>query len=138
MNEDSIPQLHPDPWIGLTRPYITAAVAALTGAGLWVQRSWLDPRDPRDATLVYSSPGPDRLRALVWDEVAGWRHGRFEGGAQGTRTRLSDVSHLGGGVLPSGAEVVSRLLGLVSEPQRQYRRVSDLRDGLDDRLSMLR
>jgi hypothetical protein len=135
MKNDAFPQLHPDSWIDLTRPYITAAVWSLVNAGVPVTRSWLDPRDPRDATIVYSSPATVGERALVWDEVTGWRYGRYEFGSQGTRTSLSDVSHLGGGVLLDGTDLVSRLISGASAPQRQYRQVTDLHDGLDDALS---
>jgi hypothetical protein len=136
MNNDVLPQPHPDPWIELTRRYVTAAVRALPRAGLEVEHAWLDPRDPRDATIMYSSPANAVPWALVWDEETGWRNGLFESGAQGTRTQLSDVRYLGGRVLPSSADLISRLTGGVSEPRRQYRRAGHLRDGLDDALSI--
>ena len=50
------------------------------------------------------------------------------------RTELTDVSYLGGGVLPDEDDVVNRVLAGASEPQRAYRSVADLRDGLDDAL----
>ncbi len=135
MYQDNIPLPHPDPWIELTRHYVTEAVQALGAGGLKIERSWLDPRDPRDATIVYSVPHLADLRAVVWDEVTGWRQGGFEDGRQGVRTKLSDMTYLGGGVLLSGAELTGRLLADPSEPRREYRSVTDLRDGLDDRLS---
>jgi hypothetical protein len=130
--QDNIPLPHPDVWVDLTRRYVTEAVQALGTGLLKIESSWLDPRDPRDATIVYISPGTDSRRALVWDEVSGWRHGRFESGRPGVRTELSGIAYLGGGVLVSSAELAGRLLASASEPRREYRSVSDLHDGLDD------
>lgn len=132
---DNIPLPHHDPWIELTRRYVTEAVFALDARGLKVEHSWLDPRDPRDATIVYSTPDGAACQAAVWDEVTGWRQGRFESGRPGVRTDLSGVTYLGGGILLSSTELVGRLLAGTSEPRREYRSVSDLRDGLDDALS---
>ena len=135
MHQDNIPLPHPDSWIELARQYVTSAVQALIADGLKVERSWLDPRDPRDATIVYSLPEVTGPCALVWDEVTGWRRGRFSSGRQGVRTELSGVTYLGGGVLPSTAELVGRLVGRACEPYREYRSATDLRDGLDDALA---
>ncbi len=44
---------HPDPWVDLLRPYVADVVGTLTRSGLRIQTSWLDPRDPRDATVVW-------------------------------------------------------------------------------------
>jgi hypothetical protein len=131
---DNIPLPHHDPWIDLTRRYVTEAVQALGEADLEVRRSWLDPRDPRDATVVFTAPGEAADRAVVWDEVTGWRQGRFESGRQGSRTELSDMTYLGGGVLLSSTDLVARLLAGASEQRREYRSVSDLHDGLDEAL----
>jgi Family of unknown function (DUF6292) len=137
MNERTTPHAHPDPWVDLLRSYVTSTGESLTTSGLTVERSWLDPRDPRDATIIFTHPASnvsaERL-ALVWDEVTGWRHGVFESGHQGVRTVLSGPRYLGGGVLPGTREVAARVLAGASEPARQHRRVSDLRDGLDDAL----
>ena len=136
MYQDNIPMPfpHQDPWVELTRPYITHAVLALGASGLAIVNTWLDPSGPRDATIVYSPADAAYRCALVWDEVTGWRHGRFEGGRQGIRTTLSDVAYLGGGVLPSGADLAAGLLAGVSESRREYRSDTDVHDGLDDTL----
>lgn len=137
MYEDNMPSPHPDPWIDLLRGYVTEAVEALRAGGMLVKRSWLDPRDPRDATVVYSDSddAPARLDALVWDEITGWRQGQFEDGQAGIRTTLSAARYLGGGVLLDGASLARRVRDEASEPRREYRAVTDLRDGLDDELS---
>lgn len=138
MYEDNMPSPHPDPWIDLLRGYVTEAVEALRAGGMLVERSWLDPRDPRDATVVYSTSGNESagLEALVWDEVTGWRQGQFEGGQPGIRTTLSAARYLGGGVLLDGGSLARRVRDGASEPRREYRAVTDLRDGLDDGLSV--
>jgi hypothetical protein len=117
---------------------MASAVTALISGGLRVERSWLDPMGPRDATILYSPSGATstaETRALVWDEVSGWRLGRYEGGHQGVRTTLSEVSYLGGGVLLDGKALAGRVRALVSEPRPEYRAFTDLRDGLDDALA---
>ena len=137
MNERTTPPAHPDPWIDLLRGYVTSAVQRLTTSGLVVERSWLDPRDPRDATIIFTGPAPGLpagLLALVWDEETGWRRGVFESGQQGIRTILSPATYLGGGVLPGHPELVNRVLSGASEPRRACRCATDLHDGLDDAL----
>ena|ERR1700760_801740 len=134
VDEDNIPLAHPDPWVDLTRQYVTQAVRALRSGGLQVERSWLDPRDPRDATVVYASPADARLCALVWDEVTGWRRGEFVRGQQGERTELSGATYLGGGVLVDGSDLIGRLRHRVAEPEQVYRSVDAWHDGLDDAL----
>ena len=131
------PAAHPDPWVNVLYGYVAQAVESLAAGGLLIERSWLDPRDPRDATIIFSDPAsnvPAEKLALVWDEVTGWRRGTFVGGEQGIRTELADVSYLGGGVLASEHDVVNRVLAGASEPLCAYRSVGDLRDGLDDAL----
>jgi hypothetical protein len=123
------PGTHQDPWVNLLGDYVTEAVAALRSNGMQIQRSWLDPTDPRDATIVLAG-----TRALVFDEVTGWRHGRFVAGLQGVRTQLAEVSYLGGGVLPGADELAHRVINGFSVPRREYRSVADLHDGLDDAL----
>ena len=131
------PAAHPDAWVDVLRGYVTRAVEGLATGNLLVERSWLDPRNPRDATIVFSDPASnvsaDKL-ALVWDEVTGWRRGTFVSGEQGVRTELADVSHLGGGVLPYENDIVNRVLAGASEPRCAYRSVAALCDGLDDAL----
>lgn len=137
MPKNSAPTVHPDPWVNMTRDYITQAVEALDCGGLMVSRSWLDPRNPRDATIIFTDPASNvsaQDLALVWDEVTGWRHGLFQSGRQGERTALSDVRYLGGGPLPGGRELTARVRAGASEPRREYRSATDLRDGLDDAL----
>ena len=137
MHLNPAPAAHPDPWVDALRGYVTRAVEGLATGNLLVERSWLDPRDPRDATIIFSDPAANvsaEKFALVWDEVTGWRRGTFVSGLQGVRTVLSDVSYLGGGVLPDENNMVGRVLAGASEPRQAYRSVADLRDGLDDTL----
>lgn len=137
MSERTNPPAHPEAWVNLLLGYVTSTVECLTERGLTVERSWLDPRNPRDATIIFSHPASNvsaKKLALVWDELTGWRRGIFESGQQGARTVLSDHAYLGGGVLPSGQELVGRMLAGASQPRRVYRSVTDLHDGLDDAL----
>lgn len=135
MDPRMIPDVHPDPRLDLMRDYVAEAVHALVTGGLSVERSWLDPKCPRDATVLYSSGGADvTVRALVWDEETGWRTGEYVRGEPGVRTELADVAYLGGGVLAAPGEVAGRLRAEVREPRRTYRSMWDLRDGLDDAL----
>ena len=129
MDKDITPGAHPDPWVNLLGGYVTETVAALNAGGLQVQRSWLDPYDPRDATIVLAGTS-----ALVFDEVTGWRHGRFVTGQPGVRTVLADVSYVGGGVLPGADVLAHRVINGIAAPRRDYRSVADLRDGFDDAL----
>jgi hypothetical protein len=127
---------HPDPWVDLLRDYITGAVRSLVGHDLQVERSWLDPAGPRDATILYvpANGSPNQLHALVWDEEAGWRTGRYASGEQGVRTQLADAAFLGGGVLPDPAELAARMIGETRAPHCAHRSHTELRDGLDDAL----
>jgi hypothetical protein len=137
MQSDYAPAAHPDRWVNTLRGYVTRTVEALATGNMLVERSWLDPRDPRDATIIFSDPAANvsaEKLALVWDEVTGWRRGTFVSGEQGVRTELANSSYLGGGVLPSESDAVSRALAGASEPRRVYRSVADLHDGLDDAL----
>jgi hypothetical protein len=140
VNRSNIPETHPDRWVDLTRGYVTEAILALTQRGFQVDRSWLDPRDPRDATILYTpsvnapSSESTELRALVWDEETGWRDGRFDGGRPGVRTALDDVSYLGGGPLIEAGELAHRVLEGHRGDLVTYRSYRDVRDGFDDTL----
>jgi hypothetical protein len=132
--------IHPDPWLDLLRPYVASAVRALAADGVHIERSWLDPRDPRDATIVCA--GDDGVRsALVWDEETGWRRGTFVDGRPGERTVLAEVAYVGGGLLPAAKVLADRVVrspaGGEGSPRRVYRSAGDLRDGLDDTLRSL-
>jgi hypothetical protein len=142
MNE-ALPTAHPLPFVDAIRPYITAAVLALTGSGIPVLRSWLDPYDPRDATILFaqdirgtggSGRSPAALYALVWDEETGWRYGAFVSGEPGVRTVLARATALGGGLLPSGDELVARILSGVAAQPLLLRRWFDTADGFEDAL----
>jgi hypothetical protein len=132
MVNSNTPGMHTDPWLDLLRGYITEAVEALENHGVPVSRSWLDPCDPRDATIVYSLAG--KTNALVWDEEYGWRTGSYEGGEQGERTRLTGTAHLGGSVLPDARTMAHRLVIGETGPQHKFRSYADVRDGLDEAL----
>jgi hypothetical protein len=122
-NSAPIPAPHDDPWVDVLRGYITDAVEALSQGGLAVERSWLDPRNPRDATIIFTHPASNvsaEKLALVWDEVTGWRSGVFQSGERGVR--------------PQGTGLVGRVLAGASEPRREYRSVADRQDGLDSAL----
>lgn len=132
-----VPAPHPDPWVNVLRGYVTLTAERLAAGGLLVERSWLDPRDPRDATIIFSDPAANvsaEQLALVWDEVTGWRRGTFARGEQGVRTELANASYLGGGVLPGEDDLVNRVLTGATEARHVYRSVADLRDGLDEAL----
>jgi hypothetical protein len=128
MTDHREPRQHPDSRVDLTRNYVTASVRTLLRQGLIVERSWLDPSDPRDATVVL---GDDR--ALVWDETAGWRVGRFEAGEPGIRTVLGGPVRLGGGPLPAPAELARRVAAGRDAARRKHRSYAD-RDGFDEAL----
>ena len=124
---------HPEAWVNRPEGYLRTAIEALQGGGLEVPLAWLDPCDPRDATILIG----DSTRALVWDEQTGWRTGRFVAGRQGMRTELADVSYLGGGAVPAAPEVAHRLLTGTSVQRPTYRSYKDVRDGLDDLLGTI-
>jgi len=133
VNQSNTPETHPDPWVDLIRDYVAEAVHALTHRGFQVKRSWLDPRDPRDATILYTS-SPAESRALVWDEETGWREGTFRDGRPGVRTTLSDVMFVGGGPLVGTDELARRMLDGPRSGRLVYRSYRDVRDGFDDTL----
>lgn len=116
---------HPDPWVNLLKDYVSETVRALTYNGVCVQRSWLDPRDPRDATIVLAD-----AHALTWDEHRGWLLGGFVSGAPGVRTILSDPHRLAHDLLPNPSEIGT--MAPAGTPV-EYRHFTD-RDGLDEAL----
>lgn len=128
---------HPDPWLDLLRPYTTQVILALAGGGVHIERSWLDPRDPRDVTIVCTGAEGDPV-GLVWDEETGWRRGDFVDGRPGSRTVLINARHFGGEVLPAAAQLAHCLTGHGTSARPQYRSHTDVRDGLDDALRGLR
>ena len=134
MNPSITPEAHPDPWLELLRGYVGETVRALAEGGLRPRGSWLDPRDPRDATILLDGDGLAPVRALVWDEETGWRTGTFVDGRQGVRTELAEAAHLGGGVLVHPSEVAGRLRAGTTGPGERYRSYHASHDGLDDAL----
>jgi Family of unknown function (DUF6292) len=116
---NTLPPQHEDPAVDLLRPYIAQTVRALESAGVEVEQSWLDPSGPRDATIVYRVV--NERHALVWDEEAGWRSGKFRAGRPGQRTQLVNAVYLGGGLTPAPEEVSNRLTRGASEAFRKYR-----------------
>jgi hypothetical protein len=122
------PPQHPVSRVNTTRNYVIKSVQALIQQGLVIDRSWLDPSDPRDATVVLGD-----TRALVWDEVTGWRIGVFRSGRQGVRTALAGAAQLGGGVLPAPAELARRVAYGATASRRDHRSYADA-DGLDEAL----
>jgi len=134
MNPSIIPDAHQDPWLNIMRGYVSAAVRALATGGLRPEASWLDPKDPRDATILLTEDGAHAARALVWDEETGWRTGAYVSGEPGKRTALAEPVYLGGGVLVDPGELTARLREGISSPRQVHRSRHDLRDGLDDLL----
>lgn len=133
MDPRMIPDAHPNPRLNLMRDYVAETVRALVEGGLRVDRSWLDPERPRDATILYGGVD-EEPRALVWDEETGWRTGGYVQGGPGVRTELTGVAYLGGGVLARPDETGERLRTGVWSARTVYRSMRDLRDGLDDAL----
>jgi hypothetical protein len=130
MSDKTMPARHEDPLLDLFRPYIAATAQALLAEGVELERSWLDPSGPRDATIVCRVEGEHS--ALVWDEESGWRLGRFVSGRQGERTRLSEERFLGEDVLPEPREVAQKVLtGGFTRPARKFRDHSDAPDAFD-------
>ena len=134
MQLNHVPAAHPDAWVDLLRGYMTTAVERLATGGLLVERSWLDPRDPRDATVIFSDPAANvsaEKLALVWDEVTGWRRGTYVSGEQGVRTELAG-GNAGGGhdeaLQGQGSRWVEEAVGGPA-PDRAADRAGDLIGG---------
>jgi hypothetical protein len=138
VNPNLIPKSHRDQWVDLLNGYVAEMVRVLVGNGIQVRRSWLDPSDPRDATIVYAPRQEyEQVReigdfAMIWDEETGWRYGRFVHGRPGARTVLARHAHLGGSLLPDPSEVAWNLVNRRESECRKYRSFNDYRDGLDD------
>ncbi|MEW2358542.1 DUF6292 family protein [Spirillospora sp. NPDC029432] len=129
MSDSTLPARHEDPALDLLRPYITASARALQAAGIELERSWLDPSGPRDATIVCRLEG--ETRALVWDEETGWRIGGFVSGRPGERTRLADARYLGQEVLPLPQAVADAVVTGSAHPRRKFRSHSDDTESFD-------
>jgi hypothetical protein len=127
MSHERWPAPHPDLEVDEARGYITATVDALDTLGVRVDRSWLDPSGPVDATILTDS------FALVWDEWRGWVRGDYVSGRQGERTVLENAAELGGGLLldPRELAVLVRDGHTVAPVAR---RAAGARDGLFDGL----
>jgi Family of unknown function (DUF6292) len=124
---------HPDPQVDMARPYIAAAAMACQTRGLQINRLWLDPRDPVDATIVLAES-----RALLWSEDQGWVLGDLVSGRPGERTVLNDTKALGGSVL-IGPDRLAWLVttGRVLPPfrPRQFANGANGHDGLYHQLA---
>jgi Family of unknown function (DUF6292) len=131
LNRNLLLKKHEDPWVNLLGPHVGEVMEALNASGLETHSAWLDPYDPRDATIRLVNS-----RALVYEAVSGWRYGQFLSGRQGLRTQLADISYVGGGLLPDSREVAHRFANGLSAPRTAYRSVDDLRDGLDEALRL--
>ena len=132
---DTLPAPHSDPSLEVLRPYIAQTVRCLEAFSVQVERSWLDPVRPRDATIVCQING--ERHAVVFDEETGWRYGHFENGWPGVRTLLVGAVHMGGGLLPSPDEVATRFVSGVSEPACKYRIYSDETERFDGQVRTL-
>jgi Family of unknown function (DUF6292) len=132
LNENNLLEWHEDPWVNQLGPYVAQVMQALRANGQDVKNAFLDPYDPRDATILIANS-----TALVFDAVSGWRYGGYVSGHKGTRTQLADPTYVGGGLLLPASEVAYRYARGVSEPHIKYRSVDDLRDGFDEALIRL-
>ncbi|MBO2454906.1 hypothetical protein J4573_48010 [Actinomadura barringtoniae] len=128
MPESQHPSRHPVPEVNLVHGYTTAVVDALIASGFGVHRSWLDPMNPIDATVIL---GRD---ALVWDEWTGWNMGEFVSGRQGERTVLREARSISASVLVEPRHLVQLIVGGVQSPMPRSHRAPDARDGLVDAL----
>ena len=93
------PLPHSDPFVDVTRGYVTCVGDALQERGAVLSDVWLDPCNPRDATFVLGE------RALVWNESEGFVLGGFVSGEPGVRTVLREPVRLGADVLPDPRSV---------------------------------
>jgi hypothetical protein len=127
VTSNASPAPHPNPNVNEARGYTTAAVEALDALSLHVDKSWLDPMGPIDATIVTDS------FALVWDEWRGWVRGTYVSGRQGERTVLDNATEIGGGLLLDPRELAVLIRdGRTAAPIAH--RPAGARDGLFDGL----
>lgn len=129
MTGDIRPLPHPDPFVDVTRGYVTAVADEFAARGVRLADVWLDPSDPRDATFVLG------LKALVWNESDGFVLGDFVSGEPGVRTVLRDPVRLGGGVLADPREVADRLAEPAGGDPVRLRSFADGHDGFEDALA---
>jgi hypothetical protein len=122
------PLPHPDPFVDVTRGYITRVGDALQARGVPLSKVWLDPCHPRDATFVLGT------RALVWNESEGFVLGGFVSGEPGVRTALRDPVRLGDGVLPDPGSVPGLLERGGEGVPVALRSFAAGHDGFEDRL----
>jgi hypothetical protein len=135
MSDKIFPQPHQDSFLDALRPYIASVVLELSESGWGVSCSWLDPFDPRDATVVFRSE-TNAPEALVYDEETGWRVGRFVSGEPGVRTVLAGARTLNAGLLPAPAEVARCLAEQDFTEPTMFRHHNDLYDGYEERLRL--
>ncbi|GGV02052.1 hypothetical protein GCM10010182_19530 [Actinomadura cremea] len=129
MTGDIRPLPHPDPFVDVTRGYVTAVADEFAARGVRLADVWLDPSDPRDATFVLG------LKALVWNETDGFVLGDFVSGEPGVRTVLRDPVRLGGSVLADPREVADRLAEPAGGDPVRLRSFADGHDGFEDALA---
>ncbi|WP_067793742.1 DUF6292 family protein [Actinomadura formosensis] len=123
------PLPHSDPFVDVTRGYITRVGDALQARGVPLSNVWLDPSDPRDATFVLG------LQALVWNESEGFLLGEFVSGEPGVRTILCDSAQLGDDVLPDPRSVPDLLEHGAKGAPVTLRSYTAGHDGFEDALA---
>lgn len=122
------PLPHSDPFVDITRGYVTSAGDALQASGVPLSNVWLDPCHPRDATFVLG------LQALVWNESEGFVLGEFVSGEPGVRTVLRDPVRLGAEVLPDPRSVPRLLEHGAADSPVALRSYAAGHDGFEDAL----
>jgi hypothetical protein len=122
------PVPHPDRWVNRPWGFITGITGQLIKAGFVIDRAWMDPSQPRDATLVLSD-----LRAITWDEDRGLLLGRYVSGHQGERTVLTGSVQLSKRILMEPAAVPAAVRAGRGTKPTQLRSYGT-RDGLDEAL----
>ncbi|NKZ04873.1 DUF6292 family protein [Actinomadura latina] len=122
------PLPHSDPFVDVTRGYITRVGDALQARGVPLSNVWLDPCHPRDATFVLG------LQALVWNESEGFVLGEFVSGEPGVRTVLRDPVRLGAEVLPDPRAVPQLLEHGAAGAPAPLRSCASGHDGFEDAL----